>query len=88
MGVAAWLHGGVAARMGGGPHFLVALLGSLLRSASAQECPENSTGLGNGQICRCNDGFTGPLTDAEDPTSGAAQLAYITGQYRGPCSRE
>lgn len=59
---------------------------SVIGHAHAQACPEFSTGLGNGQPCQCNDGYTGPLSNPDDPTSGTSQLAYVSGEYRGPCS--
>ena len=66
---------------------LCGALGSQLRGVAAQECPENSLGLGNGGACQCEDGYTGPLADPDDPTSGTYQLTFSGGAYIGPCSR-
>jgi hypothetical protein len=66
---------------------LCGALGSQLRGVAAQECPENSRGLGNGGACQCEDGYTGPLADPDDPTSGTYQLTFSGGAYIGPCSR-
>jgi hypothetical protein len=65
----------------------VCALGLLLRGIEGQDCPENSLGLGNGNPCQCNDGYTGPLADPQDPTSGTFQLTYSAGDYLGPCTR-
>jgi hypothetical protein len=66
---------------------LCGALGSQLRGVAAQECPENSRGLGNGGACQCEDVYTGPLADPDDPTSGTYQLTFSGGAYIGPCSR-
>ena len=50
------------------------LCAGLFGTSQAQDCPDNATGLGDGQTCRCDDGYTGPLSDPDDPTSGSAQL--------------
>ena len=66
----------------------VCAVGALLRSIDAQACPANSLGLGDGNPCQCDDGYTGPLSNPSDPTSGTHQLTFSGGNYLGPCSRE